>query len=449
LVRLPESAARRRGGLATAFVAAPVIALVVALVVALAPTSAGPASAADVRVRHTLFGMHEAGRASYAAVHEGAVRLWDVGTQWQQVETHQNGQKYDWTRLDSLVTDAQKAHAEVTMVVAGTPHFYSTTPWNLQVRRIPAYKAFVRALMKRYRTFHGTRGIAAYEVWNESNIDTFWTGSVGEMARLTKAMHDVRDRFDKHALVIAPPMVTRLDYQLKGLSEYYHRRVDGRPVWRYVDAVALSLYPLPKYGRRTGVPEDSVRQLGVVKRLLHRAGVPEAKPIWATEINYGLQSGDRGGTRAAPISDARQAANVMRSYALTAANGVKRVFWYRYNWPHLPTGGNMANTQLSDPTDPTSVTPAGLAYARAQEWLHGTLLGMHGDRPCETDRHGTYRCVVRDGSGKRYIYWNPFKTARVQLPPRVHQRQGVLGATSSVKPRSMLKVGYKPVLVFH
>ena len=30
--------------------------------------------------------------------------------------------------------------------------------------------------MKRYRSFHGARGIANYQVWNEANITTFWTG---------------------------------------------------------------------------------------------------------------------------------------------------------------------------------------------------------------------------------------------------------------------------------
>lgn len=437
MVRLPGSAAPRRAG---------VVAAIVAMLLPLTMVCA-PASATDVRVRHTLFGMHEAGEASYAAIGEGAVRLWDVGVQWQQVETHHNGHRYDWTRLDALVTDAQNAHAEVTMVVAGTPRFYSLDPWNLPVREFGAYKRFVRALMHRYKSFNGERGIAAYEVWNESNIDTFWTGSTGAMARLTKAMHDVRDRYDKHALVIAPPMVTRLEYQLRAMSAYYRQRVAGRAVWRYVDAVALSLYPLPKYGRRTGVPEDAMRQLRTVERRLHLAGVPAAKPLWATEINYGLQTGDRAGSRAARITDARQAANVTRTYLLGAANGLRRIFWYRYNWQHLPTGGNMANTQLTDPDDATSPTPAGRAYARVEGWMHGTLVGGKGHRPCTTDRHGTYTCVVRDSTGRRYVFWNPFTTARVRLPRGVHDLQGVLGAISSVKPRSMLKVGFKPVMV--
>ncbi len=423
-----------------------VVPLVVSLAAALVLSVCLPASAVDVRVRHTLFGMHDGtgSSESFQHVHEGAVRLWDVGVQWQQVETSRG--HYSWATLDQLVAQAQAAHAEVTMVVALTPHFYAARPTD-PPRNLDRYRAFVRALMKRYRSFHGHRGIAAYEVWNEANISTFWTGTPAKMAQMTRVMDQVRDRFDPRAKVIAPPMVTRLKYQLVGLSRYYHQRVNGVPVWRYVDAVALSLYPLPTYGRRTGVPEDAIRQLNVVEKRLHGAGVPRSKAIWNTEVNYGLQSGSLGGTPARRVSEARQAANVVRTYLLNAAAGVKRVFWYRYDMHRFAGGGGIANTLLSALNRPESVTGAGGAYLRAQRWMHGTLVGPRHGRPCRADRHGTHRCVVRDASGRRYIYWNPFHGATVRLPKGVHHLQGVLGATSTVKPRSTLKVSYKPVMV--
>jgi polysaccharide biosynthesis protein PslG len=425
-----------------------------ALVATLALVGCMPAAASDVHVRQPFFGIHDSTKSalSFAEIHSGAVRLWDAGVQWQEIETRRptNGHHhYNWTKLDTLVSRAQQAHAEVTMVVGRTPRFYSKDPTQLPPKSIPAYRSFVQALMQRYKKFDGHRGIDAYQVWNESNVSTFWTGSIAEMGQLTKVMHDVRNKVDKGALVVAPSMVTRLDYQLGGLTKFYAQRVGGRAVWRYVDAIALSMYPLPTYGRRAGVPEDSIRQLNHVKRLLHQDGVPSTKAIWNTEINYGLQSGSKGGTRTTPISDARQASNVMRTYLLYAANGVKRVFWYRYNWWKLPTGGNLSNTLLTSPTDSSHVTAAGHAYRRVQQWMHGTLLGTAHGRPCPKDRHGTYTCVVKDGTGKRFIYWNPFHTDTVRLPRSVHHVQGVLGATSAAKPGSTLKVTYKPVMASH
>jgi hypothetical protein len=194
------------------------------------------------------------------------------------------------------------------------------------------------------------------------------------------------------------------------------------------------------------VPEDAIRQLRTVKKLLRQDGVPGSKPIWNTEVNYGLQSGSKGGTAAAPVSNARQVANVMRTYLLNAANGVKRVFWYRYDMNHLASGGNLANTLLTAPGDPSSITPAGLAYVRIQQWMHGTLLGTKKSAPCPKDKHGTYTCVVKDSTGTRRIYWNPFGTGKVKLAANAHHLTNELGVKSKVRPGSTIKVDYRPVL---
>jgi polysaccharide biosynthesis protein PslG len=424
------------------------LAVLVALLLACSAAialAAGPASARDVRIRHSLFGLHDGSLEAGNTIHPGSVRLWDVGVTWQDIETSRH--HYNWSVLDNLVTSAQQHHQQVLMVVAMTPRFYASSPTR-PPHRIAAYKDFVRALMKRYRNFHGSRGIGAYQVWNESNISTFWTGTVGQMAQLTRAMDEVRDNVDPHATVVAPAMVTRLPYEMKGLSTYYRQRVAGRAVWRYVDAVSVSLYPLPRVGGHLAVPEDSIRLLKAVKSRLAHAGVPRSKAIWNTEINYGLQTGSKGGTAAARISAARQASNVVRTYLLNAANGVKRVFWYRYDWASLAGGGTIGNTLLTNPNRISSVSPAGHAYARVQSWMHGTLVGSKHRAPCAKDRHGTYRCVVRDKTGTRSIYWNPFGTATVRLPRGVHHLQGVLGGVQSVKPHATIRVGYKPVMAY-
>jgi hypothetical protein len=414
-------------------------------------TTAATPAFADVRVGHALFGVHDGTptSSSYGQIHEGSVRLWDVGTAWSQVETSPG--HYDWARLDQLVSAAQARHAEVTMVIALIPSFYSSSPTAPPTTAtkykefVAAYRNFAKALMVRYRSFNGHRGISAYQVWNEGNIATFWGGTPAQLAGLTKTLHDVRNANDRGAKVVAPPMVTRLPYQLDNLTKYYRQKVARKAVWRYVDAVALSLYPLARYGKRLGVPEDTIGQLRSVKRLLHRAGVPGSEPLWNTEVNYGLQSG--GGGEAVPISAARQASNVMRTYLLNAANGVRRVFWYRYDWGRQPSGGTLGNTLLTSPDNSAVLTTAGHAYLRAQRWMHGRLLAPRGAAPCPKDRHGTYACAVKDGTGVRYIYWNPFHGAKVRLPSGVHHRETVVGGHSRVRPRSLISVSYAPVMI--
>jgi hypothetical protein len=187
-----------------------------------------------------------------------------------------------------------------------------------------------------------------------------------------------------------------------------------------------------------------------VRAHLRALGVPAHEPIWATEINYGLPTGDSPVDGAAPISEQRQAANVARTYLLGAANGIARMFWYRYDMrPLTPAqgGGTRGNTLLSDPDDPTQVTVAGRTFALVQDWMHGRLLGTKQARPCQQDKRGTYECTVQDGSVIRRIYWNPFRQAKVRLARGARTAQSVTGAVRSVTGGSRLTVDYRPVMV--
>ena len=404
---------------------------------------AAPADAHDVRVSHHLFGVHDASLQASGKIHEGAVRLWDVGTTWQQIETSRR--HYDWTRLDQLVSAAQAAHQEVTMVVAMTPSFYASDPTR-PPRKLSHYADFLRALMKRYRDFHGSRGIDAYMVWNEANLKTFWSGSFHTMAKLSRLAYRVRNHVDPHAQVVGPSMLTARPWAQQLMQQYYHQRLGGRPVATFYDAVAVTMYPFAKPNGSSGTPEDSIRLLADVRRLLRADGVRASKPIWNSEVNYGLQSGEQVGTGADTISEARQASFVARTFLLNAAHGVRRVFWYRYDMGVLPGGGTIGNTRLSKPGDPSRVTRAGKTFARVQKWMHGRLLGTAGHRPCATDRHGTYTCVVRDSSGTRRIYWNPARRARVRLAANAHHLQGVFGGVTQVKPHARITVTGRPVM---
>jgi polysaccharide biosynthesis protein PslG len=416
---------------------------------AVVPASSAQAPAArthQVHVPKAFFGMHDASLMSLSRLSVGSIRVWDTGATWHDIEGRRG--HYDWTRLDHIVTDAQKHHLQVTLVTAMTPHTYAAKP-TLPPRRITAYQDFVRHAMKRYRDFNGRRGIAAYQVWNEANVVNFWTGTPYQMARLTKAAWQVRNHTDPGATIVAPALTARLPSQRKWAARYEAQRIDGVPVWHYYDAAAFNLYPLPRYGARLGTPEDAMVILGQVRDLLRQAGVPTRKPIWNTEVNYGLQTGPKGGTHAIRIPKSRQAANVIRTYLLNAAAGIKRVFWYAYDMGRLPKqtgGGTLGNTQLSVPGHPTRVTLAGNGLDRVRDWLKGRLVGIGGP-PCARDDQGTYTCIVKSHSGTRRIYWNPTRRASVVLAPGASYRQEQDGGIHAVKGGSRLTVDYRPVMV--
>jgi hypothetical protein len=402
----------------------------------------------SVRVPREFFGMHDASQQAYGRMPFGSLRLWDAFVTWKDIETSPG--VYDWTRLDSLVAGAQARGVQVTLVLAMTPSFYSDAE-SLPPRLLSHYRDYVRAVMTRYRDFNGQRGIAAYQVWNEGNVRTFWTGTPYELAQLTRVVHTVRDQVDPTATVVAPSFAMRLASERRWFSRYQLQRVDGKPVSHFYDVNAVSLYPMPTYGGRTGGPEDAMALLGGVRHRLTAAHVPDSKGLWATEINYGVQTGTPGHLSADPISERRQVANVIRTYLLGAARGLSRVFWYRYDWGRLPEsegGGTLGNTLLSTPGSPDQITPAGQAVATAAGWLKGRLTGSKGKRPCAQDKKGTYTCVVRYAGGVRRIYWNPQHGARVPLPPNADFRQTSDGTVAAMGRRAnTLRVGYRPVMV--
>ncbi|HEY2879876.1 hypothetical protein [Nocardioides sp.] len=459
-----RSAIRARALLATSLVAAlAVLASATAPTAHTAPTGETLASASfpvergqhhqgkvrKVKVDPRLFGVHDRFLTSLSHRSTRSIRLWDAGTDWPAIQPTRT--TWNWAPLDTVVRKAHRNGTSVTLVVGLSPSYAAAR--STDAPDLGLYRAYLTAVMKRYRAQHwGYRGIAAYQVWNEANISTFWTGTNVQLARLTKAAYDVRNKVDRGAQIIAPAMVTRLKFEQKVISAFYATRVPSthRPVWKYVDAISLNLYPtgtIPlAHGRtRTSTPEDSMVLLRTVRGLLAKRHVPSSIPIWNTEVNYGMGSG----TPAAPIPQARQVAYVMRTYLLNAARGVKRVDWYAYDMGVMPGGGTLGNTLLTDPTERTAgrLTPAGVAFTRIQGWMRGTLIGTAVKPPCSTDRHGTYTCKITYAHGVGRVYWNPFRRATVRLPHSARTKVSEFGASSKARGGARLTVTYRPVLV--
>jgi polysaccharide biosynthesis protein PslG len=413
-----------------------------------------------VTVDPKLFGVHDAHLKALSRAGTGSIRLWDTGTTWAQMQPTSGAP--DFSRLDQIVRDAHANGTEVTMVVAMTPAWAAPDPSNpayqTEMPDLAAYKGFLTTLMGRYKDFQfgpgdSGRGIANYQVWNEANIINFWSGTAAQMAQLTAAAAQVRSQVDPGARLLAPALVSRLPFEQKWIRQFYAQKVNGRPVWKYVDALTFNLYPLETYptasGTRPGTPEDSIRLLNLTRLLLYMDGLPSTVPIWNTEINYGMRSGGTGA--AVPIPDDLQIAYVMRTFLLNAAQGVKRVNWYAYDMGNLPAGGTLGNTLLTDPNQRSTepLTPAGQAFGRIQGWLDGALVGTTSTAPCAHDIHGTYTCLIRypDGSVGR-VYWNAYGSRLVTLSSTAQTIEDEHGTKTAVTAgQKTLQVDYKPVLV--
>ena len=150
-----------------------------------------------------------------------------------------------------------------------------------------SWKNYVYAVVRHFKG----RGVD-YQVWNEANVVGYWQGTAQQMATLTRLASTIVNRNDPSAKVVSPAMAVRLPSQRSWLRTFYAQKTGGKKVATYLDVVSLNLYPLASQK-----PEASMTLLATTRSILRAAGV--RKPIWNTEINYGLLGGGNAKTVAA------------------------------------------------------------------------------------------------------------------------------------------------------
>ncbi|MDI6910891.1 hypothetical protein [Nocardioides sp.] len=344
------------------------------------------------RVSPSFFGMHDANIAggSLPAVTVGSVRLWDTGTAWRQIEKRPG--RFDFRALDTAVNTALNAGLRPMVVLGQTPRFYASKPkaagWygagaSSMPKNVSAWKRYVTKVAKRYKTS------VDYQIWNEPNVIGFWSGTVGQMAKLTATGSvAINKAAGRKATIVAPSFPLRLKSQQKWFKKYWAAKVGGKSVARMVDVVSANPYPLADQG-----PEASMKLLAFAKRVLPQQA--RRKPLWNTEINYGLLGGDT----AKRIPEATQAAYVARTLLLNAGGSIKRMYWYSWRI------NGIANTHLVE-DDGTTLTRAGRAWQVVRGWIVDT------DVTCAVTARGQlkglYTCTARVGADEvRRIYWKP------------------------------------------
>ena len=168
-------------------------------------------------------------------------------------------------------------------------------------------------------------------------------------------------------------------------------------------SISLNLYPLAKYGTKLGTPEYSMTLLARARKLLGYGGVPASKPIWNTEVNYGMRTGSLGGTRA--TSDHGRAPGGVRAADVPAQRRERREAGPLVHLEHGHPGlGRDPGKHSSDrPPDGRTLTLAGKALGLARSWMiGGTLVGpSRSAAPLLLDGRGTYTCVITYANGVR------------------------------------------------
>ncbi len=353
-------------------VLARLLAVVLALAVLLGLNTSEAFGSSGARPPHAYFGMHyhAVGRdGSWPDAPVGFMRLWDTGTSWREIQPERA--RWDFSILDAAVANARAHHAKVSLVLGQSPVWASSRPAEANAfygagaaappASITDWWIYVNTVAARYRG-----RIAAYEIWNEANLPGFYSGSIAQMVRLTRIGRDAIKRADPAASVLGPSVT------LRGGVRYMSAFAKAGG-YRYSDAVNVHGYPMPTVG-----PEAGVAMVDRARRAI--AGYEGGrKPMWNTEMNYGLPTLAGGGI-ATPWSSRRQAAFVIRAYLLNWSHGVRRMAWYDWGTP------TFEGVRMSAGADRAAAP--GQAFGTVRDWMRGRVQHV------EIDRRGVYRVTV-------------------------------------------------------
>jgi polysaccharide biosynthesis protein PslG len=380
------------------------------------PSSSASGAPSATGVPASLVGMHVEGAEATAwpSAPFGALRLWDNGTAWSQIELEPG--VYKWDNLEGALENAKSKGMDDILMVLGT-----TPKWNAKTvgpndypqpgaasapKDLKAWDAWVTEVATRYKG-----RITSYQIWNEANLKDFWNGTPEEMAELTKRAYDIIKAIDPEAQVVSASPSTRLTASFNKFFPAYLKALAAKD-WP-VDVIAIHTYPAAD-----GDPAARGAVIKATQAALKAAGAPDL-PLWDTELNYGLAG--PGNLPKQEITGAKAAGFVVRTYIDDLRYGVGRSYWYI--WTQQPY--DLLGIQAYPGSD------AEQGFFRLQDWVIGADFGG-----C-TDTDGVVTCDFSRADSTWVVAWSekgdlPYTTpAGTQLvcDPMAQCQQTEAGAT--------------------
>lgn len=383
---------------------------------------AAPASAAVAPnpVPASMFGFHVPGIANGTnpTTPYGAIRLWDSGVTWGQVEQKDN--QFWWNGMDAAIGNANTQGVQIMYVLGSTPTWAASdkkagtypNPGAASMPSMKQWRAWVRAVVKRYGD-----SIESYQIWNEANLQTFWQGTPVQMAKLTKAAYRIIRKYDPTAKVVAASTTVRLRSAYNRFFPKYLKALKKRG-WP-VDAIAVHLYP-PGNGT-PGTRAEYIKQVLVDMR---KARVPASKQLWDTEVNYGI-AGPGPNYPDRDIVGSQAAAWVAQTYLDNIRLGVARAYWYFWAQSVDLVGIQTYNGTIG-----------ALGYQTVYNWLNGKYYS------CTSGTVST--CQLGDNVNPQVIAWASKSSGTFVVPAGVTQTCNALNQCAAAIPGSTVTIGSMP-----
>lgn len=353
----------------------------------------------------------------------GSVRLWDSGTQWQDIEPSRD--RYDWTVLDRQVAGARAAGLPVSFTFGGTPGWASPsgprTTYGNGSRTSPPddlgeWGDFVRAVAERYRG-----RIESYELWDMANHPKFFTGTVRSLVAMTRRASAEIESADPAATVVCPSMGQLWEPGAMRMMERFGE-LDG---YDHCDAAAVKLHP-----RSASDPPETMLLLAEeIERSLHRAGA--GPPLWNTGPSY-----ESPYQRPVP---ARLAGDYAVRFYLTGLYArYQRMYFYNWGSAKVPLVLQPAGGPPTEASHRVEELRRWLAGAHIRSCREGTVSGL--------SEH-LWQCEFDSGDGKFLIWWAVRGTATVPAPRWASTVHRLDGSSAPTRPGAATTVTGSPILV--
>ncbi|MEZ4668353.1 MAG: hypothetical protein R3E39_10600 [Anaerolineae bacterium] len=291
---------------------------------------------------------------------------------WDRVETHAG--TFDWSGYDRLVTDDLAQGLNINAILLGRPAFYTSgeritglnEPIYADGSDTPAadkplnpknpWVSFVRAAVNRYRpggelaaqqNWPDGKGIRVWEIWNEPDYKPFWSGGIGDYARLLKTAYLVIKSIDPDLQVMVGGLLysDNDNWLARVLAIFEDDPFREDHNW-YMDMVAVHNYSYPW---RNGWLVNVVDQTLIAYKLkrpiwLNESGVPVwddyPGPLWAKTPEEKMLHATRQ----------QQAYFFIQSAAYAFAEGAQTIFFHQL---YDDCGNQPGGTDFEYHTTPT------------------------------------------------------------------------------------------------
>lgn len=263
-------------------------------------------------------------RAEFASMRDAGIKWVRCDFAWSDLEPLQGA--WDFAGADRAVAAAAEHGVSILGILGTSPPWANGgNEWNWPPTDTDAWKEYVNTVCSRY-----AGKVAAWEVWNEENIDAFWQPQPdlsAYLALLAAASPEIR---------AADPAATVVMGGVAGLDPDFLAGCLKAGAAEYVDAVAYHPYAetIGVAGQRPGdayrPKEDLCRSIVAWVHLLAAQYTAKDLEVWITEVGWTTCA-----TTPPGVDAATQAAYMLRTLINYASTDVDRVIWYNLRDEHL------------------------------------------------------------------------------------------------------------------